>query len=128
MKTDERFDYWCGKWGELSDSEKIQLFQQYCIYKGCDDELYIFDEEFFQIFFEDKPMEAVRAAHFGNINWSDEYIKFNGYANLESLSEFRAAQLADAYQREIYELDMYDDYIDMDEYDCPEEDEEEEEE
>lgn len=126
MVTDERFDYFCEKWDELGDSEKIQLFNEYCSEKGCDDELFAFDEDFFNTFFEDKPMEAVRAAHFGNINWSDDYIKFNGYGNLESLCKYQAAQLADKYQREIYNLDKYDYYIDMDEYDFPEDEDDEE--
>lgn len=66
---------------------------------------------------------------FGEIqSWFDSYIKFNGYGNLESLSEYQAAELAGCYQREIYDWDRYEDYIDMDEYDYPEEEEEEEEE
>lgn len=46
------------------------------------------DEEFFNIHFEGNPMEAVRAAHFGEYNYSDDYVRFNGYGNLESLSEY----------------------------------------
>ena len=50
-----------------------------------------FDNEFFNTYFEGKPMEAVRAWHFGggDNNWSDEYIRFNGYGNLETLSEWQ---------------------------------------
>lgn len=50
-----------------------------------------FDDEFFNTYFEGKPMEAVRAWHFGgdDNNWSDEYIRFNGYGNLETLSEWQ---------------------------------------
>lgn len=124
---DERYEYFLEQWEELKDEEKLRLFQEYCSEVGCDDEIYDFDDEFFNIFFEGKPMEAVRAAHFGNINcWNDDYIKFNAYGNLESLSIWQAVDVASSYTKEIYKLDEFDDYIDMSEYDCPEEDEEEE--
>ena len=46
------------------------------------------DEEFFNVLFEGKPMEAVRAACYGDYNYMDEYVRFNGYGNLESLNEY----------------------------------------
>ena len=45
------------------------------------------DDEFFQIFFESKVMEAVRAVSYGDYNYMEEYVRFNGYGNIESLSE-----------------------------------------
>lgn len=45
------------------------------------------DEEFFYTYFNGRPMEAVRAASYGEYNYNDEYVKFNGYGNLESASE-----------------------------------------
>lgn len=49
--------------------------------------MYENDEEFFDLFFRDKPMEAVRACYYGNYNYNDPYVKFNGYENLESYNE-----------------------------------------
>ena len=46
------------------------------------------DDEFFQIYFENKVMEAVRAISFGDYNYMDDYVRFNGYGNIESLSEY----------------------------------------
>lgn len=46
------------------------------------------DEEFFNVFFEGKPMEAVRAAIYGDYRYTDDYVKFNGYGNLVSVSEY----------------------------------------
>jgi hypothetical protein len=70
----------------LEDGDKISLWNEYCSEnKNGEDEIYSFDEEFFEIFFSEKPMEAARAASFGTVNWSDEYITFNGYGNLESI-------------------------------------------
>ena len=45
------------------------------------------DEEFFNTFF-DNPMEAIRATYYGDYNYNDEYIKFNGYGNIDSYSEY----------------------------------------
>jgi hypothetical protein len=55
-------------------------------WNGCLESLEIMnnDEEFFEIYFDGKPMEAVRAAHYGNYNYTDEYVRFDGYGNLES--------------------------------------------
>jgi len=44
-----------------------------------------FDDDFWKNYFKDNPYEAARATYFGNIqNWNDEYIRFNGYGNLET--------------------------------------------
>jgi hypothetical protein len=34
------------------------------------------------------PMEAVRAAHYGEYSYNDDYVRFDGYGNLESLTEY----------------------------------------
>lgn len=46
---------------------------------------YPFDEEFFQLFYLNKPYEAARAEHFGKTNWTDKYITLDAYGNLESV-------------------------------------------
>ena len=64
-------------------------------------------------------VEAARAVYFGNIEcWSDEYIRFNGYGNLESLSESQAANFADDFTDKIYEHEeIWLKYIDDDDND-----------
>ena len=47
------------------------------------------DEDFFNTYFEGKPMEAVRATYYGDYNYMDEYVKFNAYGNLESASQWK---------------------------------------
>ena len=79
----------------LSDDEKINLWNEYCSENNMDDYIHYFDDEFFQIFVSEDPQEAFRLGCFSNINWSDEYIKFNGYGNLESLSEYQAVNEID---------------------------------
>lgn len=68
------------------DSEKVSLWNEYCSEQSNEDEIYDFDDEFFDTYFANKPMEAARAASFGEVNWSDDYISFNSYGNLKSLS------------------------------------------
>jgi hypothetical protein len=69
------------------DSEKVSLWNEYCSEQSNEDEIYDFDEEFFELYFEGRPMEIARAVHFGDIqNWNDNYIKFNGYGNLVSFN------------------------------------------
>lgn len=56
-----------------------------------------FDDDFFNTYFEGRPEEAARATFFGNIqNWMDDYIRFNGYGNLESLNSYQ-------YEKELEE-------------------------
>lgn len=50
------------------------------------------DEYFFLDFFGSEPMEAVRAAYYGNYKYMDEYVRFNGYGNLESMDKYEMIQ------------------------------------
>ena len=47
------------------------------------------DEEFFNTFFYNNPMEAVRASYYGDYNYCDDYVRFNGYGNLESFNDYK---------------------------------------
>lgn len=99
----ERYEFFCEKWNELSDNDKLNLYQEYCSYTGNGTDLFLFDDEFFNLFFEGNPLEAARATHFGEVNWSDEYISFNGYGNLKTYSSWQAVQLANDYISDIYD-------------------------
>ena len=113
----------------LTDREKIAIYNEYCLEHGDSDKmLYDFDEEFFEMAFENKGyMEVARATFFGNIqNWSDEYIRFNAYGNLESLSEYDAVEVAEDHVNEIYEYEDVWNYNIEDEEDEDEEEEDEE--
>jgi len=69
----------------LTDSDQVNFYNIYC--QNCnnsDSQIFNNDEEFFNMFFEGKVLEAVRAVSFGSYNYSDDYVMFNGYANLES--------------------------------------------
>jgi hypothetical protein len=71
----------------LSDSELISIHNTYCEYtNNGDDTIYDNDEDFFNTNFSDV-MRAVRAIFYGEYNYPDDYVKFNGYANLETTND-----------------------------------------
>ena len=82
----------------LSESELIELNNLYCQSIGSEDEIYGNDEDFFETFFSGNVNEALRAAHFGEYNWSHEYVKFNGYGNLESFDSFTVKDLCECVE------------------------------
>ena len=74
---------------DLDNNDTIQLHNTYCQENNySDDEIYTNDEEFFNMFFEGKVIEAVRAVSYGEYKYSDKYVKFNGYGNLESFNNY----------------------------------------
>ena len=78
-------------------------------------DVYNNDEEFFNMFFEGKPAELARAIYYGDFNYNDEYIKFNGYGNLETFSEYDYEELLEENIEEITEnLIVYAEYISID--------------
>lgn len=46
------------------------------------------DEEFFNTFFEGRPMEVARATFYGDYRYCDAYVHFNAYGNLDSVEDY----------------------------------------
>ena len=75
-------------------------------------DVYNNDDEFFDMFFEGKPAELARAIYYGDFNYNDEYIKINGYGNLETFSKYDYEELLEENIEEITEnLIEYAEYI-----------------
>ena len=117
----------------LLDNEDVlkDVVREINSYNGALDylEVYENDEEFFETYFSD-PMEAVRATQFGNYNYSDDYVKFNGYGNLDSCSEWELLEDLKDNIDEIVDLLIENAnhlYLDTELEELLEEDEEEEE-
>jgi len=74
---------------DYSGSDWLQLHSEYCSENSIENDIFDFSdpEEFFETFFSGRTEEAVRAAIFGDVNWGDNYIKFNGYGNLETITD-----------------------------------------
>ena len=54
------------------------------------------DEDFYNIYFESDPIGAVRAVLFGDVRWNDDYVRFNGYGNLETAIQIPYENEADS--------------------------------
>ena len=81
---------------DLSTSDLVDLNNTYCRENNYnDDEVFYNDEEFFETFFSSKPYELARAINFGSYNFADDYVKFNGYGNLETVNYFSVADLVE---------------------------------
>ena len=112
-----RYEYFCELFDELTREERITLVNMYFSEFDFDSYIHEFTEDFFNTYLS-SPLEAAQKVFFGNVqNWCDPYIRFNGYGNLESLSDYQAAEIADSYKAEIYESIDFSDYIDLSEYD-----------
>lgn len=79
----------------MNTDELIQLQNTYCQSISSENEIYNNDEDFFDTFYNGKVNDAIRAAHFGDYNWSHNYVKFNGYGNLESFDYFELKDLCE---------------------------------
>lgn len=72
----------------LDNSKLVNIHNEFCqSTNNNDDEIYTNDEDFFNTFFDGKVIEAVRAASYGEYNYSNDYVMFDGYANLQSFSD-----------------------------------------
>lgn len=63
-------------------------------------EFYENDEYFFEDCFASKH-DAVRAAIYGDYNYTDDYVRFDGYGHIESLSEY---EIDEAHEDEAEEI------------------------
>lgn len=91
------------KFGEITESEIIEAYideelkvnidlladyNDYLNENGC--ETYFTDLD--EVLANYRPLEIIQKTYFGNFNYSDDYFKFNGYANIDSFSEYQIVQ------------------------------------
>ena len=90
---------------QLEESEfslVLEAYNKYCSDNNYE-EFWINDEEFFDTFFPNS-MEAVRATTYGDYRYTDDYVKLNGYENIDSYNEYQVI-------REILEDKTFHTYI-----------------
>ena len=92
------------------------------------------DDDFFECYFNDK-MEVARAVCYGEYNYTDDMVKFDGYGNLKSVSQFEyeaelkdnADEIATEFERLVNDGDLsvddYDRFINDDDDDDDSDDE-----
>lgn len=51
------------------------------------------DEDFFNTYYYNNPMEVARAVYYGDYNFNDDYVYINAYGNLETLNRYRLEEL-----------------------------------
>ena len=59
------------------------------------------DEEFFNTYFYNNPTEAVRSVYYGDYNYCDKDVSFNGYGNLVSFNDYDLEKEYKEYINEI---------------------------
>ena len=80
------------------------MVQEINAYNGSMENLDIFEMDMFdEIMNGFEPMEIALKTYYGDFNPNDEYFRFNGYANLESLSEYDLENELLDYENEIIE-------------------------
>lgn len=106
---------------ELNTEQLKEMARSVIQYNGALDWLdyYENDEDFFNTFYYNNPMEVARAVCYGEYNFTDEYVKINAYGNLTSVSEWEYEKEIDDYKEEIIEawLELYeedDNYLQYD--------------
>lgn len=72
----------------MNTVDKVQAINEHLENQGYyDDLIYSFDEDTVNEMFSN-PWEALRSSHFGDINFTHDYFRFNGYGNIETLSDY----------------------------------------
>ena len=61
------------------------------------------DEEFFNMFFANKPFEAVKATNSRDYHYINDYVRFNVYGNLHSVSEYELKEELQEGVEEIFD-------------------------
>lgn len=83
----------------LSDDDLMQLNNIFCEKNNyCDDEIYNNDEDFLETFFEGRILEFARASSYGDYNYNHDFVKFDGYGNLETMDCLISDDLADSIE------------------------------
>lgn len=70
-------------WNDIPLEDKISIHNSYCVVNNYEYEIFSNEDDFINEYFS-TPAEAVKAAVFGHYSYGDDYVWFNGYANIES--------------------------------------------
>lgn len=90
----------------LNDMELLKdIVNELNTWNGCLDwlEVYENDEYFFETFFGNNTIEAVRAVCYGEYNYCDDLVRINAYGNLESCNNWEYEEDLQSYIDDIIE-------------------------
>ena len=91
----------------------ISVVQELNGWNGCLDWLEFWENDgyFFDCVFENK-LDVARAIYYGDYNYNDDYVRINGYGNLESFSEYdMIEEIKDSIEEIVENLIEYKDNI-----------------
>lgn len=71
---------------ENEDDNLLGIWNEYCSENNPDDEIFYFDDETLQMLCGDDVMRAFQLGVNAEINWHDDYLYLDGYANIHSTS------------------------------------------
>ena len=99
---------------DFTTEELIDMLQEVNTWDSRFDFIQVYEngEEFFEICFPSSPYEAVKRIAYGSYNFNDEYVRFDGYGNIESLSWYEYEKEIEEYRYEI--LDAYKELVEDD--------------
>lgn len=83
---------------DATDNVLVTVNNIYCQELGYDDEIHSNDERFLSETFGSDVDKAVRAVYFGKYEYNDNWVKFNGYGNLETLSDIGVNDLVESVE------------------------------
>jgi hypothetical protein len=104
---------------DMDTNELIQLNDEYCeSINSIDSRIYNNDEDFLQVCFDGNLDGLARAICFGDYRYNDNYVRFDGYGNLESFNYFESKDLPDYLPTMAeYIFDTFQDFSQFDEID-----------
>ena len=83
----------------FNDKELKDLNNIFCsLTNSEDDMIYNNDQEFFDMFFYNNALGAIKKTHYGNYNYPESFVKFNGYDNIVSIEYIKEADLSDSFK------------------------------
>lgn len=103
----------------FNDEELIQLNNEYCeSINAMDDTIYSNDSEFLEMAFGTNVDAVARAIFYGDYNYSHNWVRFDGYGNLQTFNWFGVDDLCE-FVRTIaeYIFDTFQDFSQFDEID-----------
>lgn len=90
---------------ELDTDALIEMVRNINNYSGDFEDLdyWVNDDEFFEMFYNGRMLELVRALSFGSYHYMDEYVKINTYGNIKSASTYEFEKEVEGQREEIIE-------------------------
>ncbi|WP_438325446.1 hypothetical protein [Staphylococcus pseudintermedius] len=87
---------------KFENHELQYMVQDMCNYDGRLEDLYIYDmNDFNEIMYGQSPLWIATRIFFGKFDPTDEFFKYNGYGNLESLNFYEYGDELQKYRKEI---------------------------